>query len=101
MYPHFWDSYHRNSATFLCVFDISILNIFLSSVFLTHNLRVNHNSIFISLLILLITTFSIAFYLVIHTTSPFWLTVAFNNQTAFCCLTGPVLYFYIRSVLTD
>jgi len=80
---------------------ISILNVFLSFVFLLHNWRVNRNSIFISVLILLISTFSITHYLVIHASSRFWLAVTFNNQTAFWCLIGPSLYFYIRSVLTD
>lgn len=70
-------------------------------VFLLHNWRVNRNSIFIFLLILLISTFSITHYLVIHATSRFWLAVTFTNQTALWCLIGPSLYFYIRSVLTD
>jgi AraC-like DNA-binding protein len=52
-------------------------------------------------LILLISTFSITHYLVIHASSQFWLAVTFNNQTALWCLIGPSLYFYIRSVLTD
>jgi AraC-like DNA-binding protein len=80
---------------------ISILNVFLSFVFLLHNWRVNRNSVFISVLILLISTFSITHYLVIHASSRFWLAVTFNNQTALWCLIGPSLYFYIRSVLTD
>jgi len=50
---------------------------------------------------LLISTFSITHYLVIHASSQFWLAVTFNNQTALWCLIGPSLYFYIRSVLTD
>lgn len=80
---------------------ISILNIFLCFVFLLHNWRINRNSIFLFLLILLISTFSITHYLVIDASSQFWLAVTFNNQTALWCLIGPSLYFYIRSVLTD
>ena len=53
------------------------------------------------MLMLLISTFSITHYLVIHASSQFWLAVTFNNQTALWCLIGPSLYFYIRSVLTD
>lgn len=80
---------------------ISILNIFLSIVILLHNWKINKISVFLSLLIFLISTFSITHYLVLHATEPFWLAITFNNQTPLWCLIGPCLFFYIRGVLTD
>jgi AraC-like DNA-binding protein len=80
---------------------ICILNIFLAFLILINNWKVNRNSLYLCLLVVLISTFSLTHYLVIYGHSAFWLAIMFNNLTPFWCLTGPALFFYVRGVITD
>ena len=80
---------------------ISFINLILAVLLLFNNWKVNKNSIYLALLIVLISTFSLTHYLVIDGRSPMGLAITFNNMTPFWCLTGPCLFFYIRSILID
>lgn len=80
---------------------ISLFNIFFSLVILINNWRINKNSVFLSLLIFLISTFSVAHHLVLNGNSAFWLGIFYNNPSPLWYLIGPSLYFYVRGVLKD
>lgn len=50
---------------------------------------------------LLVSFYSFHHYIFIYTTSVFWIAVLYVNTTSVFYLTGPMSYFYVRSVLTD
>lgn len=50
---------------------------------------------------MVISLYGITHYLVLFGQSPFWLAIFYNHFTPLYLLLGPLLFFYIRSTLTD
>lgn len=80
---------------------LSIAGIFLSTIQLYFNARENRSSIFLGLFFLLISIYAFNQYVVLYSKSVFLVSVFFLNIGFLSYLIGPVLYWYIRSVLTD
>ncbi|MBM3921040.1 MAG: helix-turn-helix transcriptional regulator [Sphingomonadales bacterium] len=68
---------------------------------LAYNWRINRNSVFLSLLILFYSTYVITYYTTIVQQSRFWIAITYANPSPLWYLTGPCLYFYVRSNLED
>ena len=68
---------------------------------LAYNWRINRNSVFLSLLILFYSTYVFTYYTTIVQQSRFWIAIAYANPSPLWYLTGPCLYFYVRSNLED
>ena len=80
---------------------LSLLSIVLALIMLRYNWKINRNTLFLSLLIILIASAQTRHYLMLHSTDPFWLALLINSPTALWSMTGACLFFYVRSVLTD
>lgn len=80
---------------------VSLLNCFLALVMMIYNWRVNRNSIFLSLLILTLSSYSITAHFIIEAQNRFWIAVFFAHPAALWFLPGPLLYLYTRGTLED
>lgn len=81
---------------------------FLTAVFLFlavlhsySNWRIQPYSLYLSGALISITYYFVIHYLFIYGTSTFWLAVLFGHGTPLIYLIGPLLFFYVRSVLRD
>lgn len=83
---------------------LSILGIFLSVILLFFNARKNGSTIYLGFFFLLISLYSFYQYVLLYSKSVFLieiLLVGFSIVFPMLYLIGPMLYWYIRSVLTD
>ena len=68
---------------------------------LVFNWKVNRNIIFLALLIIIISTYTITYYFISIGQSRFWAAVLYTNLAPLWYLPGPLLFWYIRSNLED
>lgn len=80
---------------------VILLNCFLSAVMLFNNWRVNRNSIFLSLLIIFLSSYCISYYFLIENQNRFWIAVFFGHPAPLWLLGGPLLFLYTRGTLED
>ncbi len=80
---------------------LSITGIFLSAILLYYNARENRSSVFLGLFFSLISIYAFNQYVVLYSKSEFLVSVFFLNIGFLSYLIGPMLYWYIRSVLSD
>jgi AraC-like DNA-binding protein len=83
------------------LFYLSLLNCFLALLMLVFNRRVNRNVIFLSLLILLVSVYTITYYIIAIEQSRYWAALFYANLAPLWYLPGPFLYWYIRGNLED
>jgi AraC-like DNA-binding protein len=75
--------------------------IFFAIFHLYNNWRIQPHSLYLSAALVFIALFITSHYLFISGTSVFWLAVFFGHCTPLHYLIGPMLFLYIRGVLTD
>lgn len=75
--------------------------IFLALIHLWHNWRIQPHSLYLSGAIAAIAIVFLNYYLFIYGRSIFWLACVFGHFTPIQLLMGPLLYFYVRGVLSD
>lgn len=80
---------------------LSILGIVLSALLLIFNARKYLSSIFLGVFFLLVSLYAFIEYTVLYSKSVPLVAVIFMNFGFLSYLTGPMLYWYFRSVLTD
>ncbi len=80
---------------------LSLTGILLSAILLYYNARENTSSIYLGLFFLFISLYTFIQYVVLYSKSVFLVSVVFLNVGFLSYLIGPMLYWYIRSVLTD
>jgi len=80
---------------------LSVLGILLSVILLYFNARRYTSSIYLGLFFLLISLYSFNQYVIMESKSVFWVSLVFLNIGFLSYLIGPMLYWYVRSVLTD
>lgn len=80
---------------------VSILSIILSALVAINNWKVNRSSIFLSLILIIISVFTLNQYFLNEQGSAFWLAVIFNNFAPFWYLAGPLLFWYTRALTKD
>ena len=83
------------------ILSLSILGIFLSSILLYFNARNYASSIYLGLFFLLISLYNFNQYVILESKSGFLVSLVFLNIGFLSYLIGPMLYWYVRSVLTD
>jgi AraC-like DNA-binding protein len=80
---------------------LSILGLILSVILLYFNARRYKSSIFLGLFFFLLSLYGFVQYVLLYSKSVTLVSIVFTNVGFPTYLIGPVLYFYIRSVLTD
>jgi len=78
-----------------------LLSIILSVILILNNRKVNKNSVYLGIYLILISLYAISHYVVVSSQSKFWVAVVLNHLTPLNLLTGPALYFYIRGTIKD
>ena len=80
---------------------VSLLNCFLALLMLLFNWRINRNVVFLALIIVLISFYSITYYFLAIDHSRFWGALFYANPAPLWYLPGPFLYWYVRGNLED
>ncbi len=80
---------------------LSVIGILLSVILLYFNVRKYPSSIYLGAFFLLISLYGFIQYSVLYSKSVGLVSVVFVNIGFLSYLTGPALYLYVRSVLTD
>lgn len=80
---------------------LSLSGVLLSVLLIYFNGRKYKASIYLGIFFLLVSFYSFHHYIFIYARSAFWVGVLYVNTTSVFYLTGPMCFFYIRSVLTD
>ena len=80
---------------------LSITGIFLSAILLCFPGRRFASAIYLGVFFMLISLYGFHEYLVLYSKSVFLLSIIYNNTIFLYYLIGPMLYWYVRSVLTD
>lgn len=80
---------------------VSLLNILLSMLLMAFNWRKNRNTLFLGALLLIVSTYILAFHLLVTGESRFWLAIVWGNLTPIYYLAAPCLYLYVRGTLED
>jgi AraC-like DNA-binding protein len=82
-------------------FLIPSMFLLLALIHLHHNWRIQPHSLYLSGAMVAMAVFYVNFYLFIYGPSVFWLAVFFGHFTPIHLLMGPLLFFYVRGVLSD
>ena len=80
---------------------LSLLGIFLSVILLYFNARKYPSSIYLGAFFLLISLYGFIQYSLFYSKSVGLVSIVFVNIAFLTYLTGPALYLYVRSILTD
>ncbi len=83
------------------ILSLTMLGIFLSVILLYFNARNYTSSIYLGLFFLLISIYNFIQYVMLESKSVFWVSIVYLNIIFLTYLIGPMLYWYVRSVLTD
>ena len=81
---------------------LSLVGIFLSLLLLVYNIKRNHSTIYLSLFFFSVSIYSVIHYVLFYSESVTLVALFFSSDIGFITLmTGPMLYFYTRSIITD
>lgn len=80
---------------------LAIFGIFLTIILLQRNIRTNKSSSYLGVFFLLLSLYSLHKYLLLHSESIILLSIVYIHVDFLFYLIGPVLYWYVRGVLTD
>ncbi|MCX6269019.1 MAG: helix-turn-helix domain-containing protein [Bacteroidetes bacterium] len=80
---------------------LSVIGIFLSVILIYFNARKYTSSIYLGAFFLLISLYGFNQYVVLYSKSVILVSIVFLNFGFLSYLIGPMLYLYVRSVLTD
>lgn len=80
---------------------LTIISLLVLMVMTYYNWSANKNIIFLSLYLALFTTYGLTHYWMTVDVQPTLAAIFFNHFTPFYLLVGPLLYFYVKGVLSD
>lgn len=80
---------------------LSLLGLLLSLLLLYFNGRRYKSTIYLSVFFFLVSLYSFYHHIFVYEKSVFWIGVLYVNLASVFYLTGPMAYFYVRSVLND
>lgn len=80
---------------------LSILTIILSGILAFFNWKIHRNTLFLSLFFLIFASYGLTHYFTVYGKSSFWLAIFYNHLAPLWFLPGPLLYFYVKSTLSD
>ncbi len=83
------------------ILSLSITGIFLSVILLWFHGRSFKSTIYLGIFFLLISLYGFYKYIIFYSKSVFLLSLVYVNILFLLYLIGPVLYIYVRSILTD
>ena len=93
-------NYHQTADQSMS-FYISLVNSILALIMMFYNWRINRSSIFLGLLILFISSYSIVGYIVTYSQSRYLIAISFGHLAPLWYLSPPLLYLYVRSIIED
>jgi len=77
-----------------------VFTILISCILVLNNWKSDKNVIFLASLFIILAIYALGQYAVVFSKSVFWTVVFYNNFMPLVLLLGPLLFFYIRGVLT-
>lgn len=80
---------------------LSLFSIAISIVLAIYNWRINKNALLISGIFIIFSTYTITHYFTVYSNNDYWLAIFYGNFSPLWYLPGPLLYFYVKSTLTD
>lgn len=80
---------------------LSIIGIILSVILLIFHVRKKTSAIYLGIFFSLISLYGFIQYVLVYSKSVFLVSIIFINVASLPFLIGPMLYWYVRSVLTD
>lgn len=80
---------------------LSLLGLLLSLLLLFFNGRRYKSSIYLGIFFFLVGFYTFYHHIFVYEKSVFWIALLYVNTASVFYLTGPMAYFYVRSVLTD
>lgn len=80
---------------------LSIFGILLSIIFFIFNAKYYKSAIYLAGFFILISLYNLVTFILLYSGSKFWVSLAYIHPTFSFYLIGPLLYIYIRSILTD
>ncbi len=80
---------------------LSLLGIFLSVTLLSFTARYYKSAIYLGLFFLTLSVLNFLTYVTLYSKSVLLVSIAFLNFTFIVYLIGPMLFWYVRSILTD
>jgi len=80
---------------------LSIYSIIISIVIAIHNYRINKNALFLSGIVTIFSSYSLAHYFSTESSDPFWVAIFYGNFSPLWYLPGPFLYLYTRNTILD
>ena len=80
---------------------LTIISLLVLMVMAYYNWSANKNIIFLSLYLALFTTYGLTHYWMTVDVEPYLAAIFFNHFTPLYLLVGPLLYFYVKGVLSD
>lgn len=80
---------------------LSLLGLLLSVLLMYFNGRRFQSSIYLGAFFFLVSTYALSHYVFVYAHSPFWISVMYVHITFLAYLTGPMSFFYIRSLVRD
>lgn len=83
------------------LFFLSLLGFFLSVLLLSFNVKKYHSSMYLGFFFLMTSIHVMVKYMVLYSGTPWLISLAYVHFSFLDYLTGPMLYFYVRSLLTD
>lgn len=75
--------------------------IFLSLILLSFNVRKYHATIYLGIFFFLVSLYGLAVYAFLYSESVLLVSILYYNINWLSFLIGPMLYWYVRSILTD
>jgi AraC-like DNA-binding protein len=80
---------------------LSLLGVLMSMLLVYFNGRRFKSSIYLSIFFFLVSVYGLSHYIFVYARSPFWIAVFYVHSTFLSYLTGPMAYFYVRSLIRD
>lgn len=80
---------------------LSLLGLLLSLLLLYFNVKRFKSSIYLGLFLLLVSLYGLNHYIFVYEKSVFWISILYVHTTFLAYLTGPMAYFYVRSLIRD
>ncbi|MCC6761302.1 MAG: AraC family transcriptional regulator [Chitinophagaceae bacterium] len=73
----------------------------MSLVLMLFNWRRQTSTVYLSLAFIFLSVYGVTHYLIVDGDSAFWLAIFYNHPAPLYLMVGPLLFFYVRDVLTD
>ncbi len=80
---------------------LSLFIMLLAIILLYFNARNYTSSVYLGIFFFLISLYGVNHYVIMYSSSVFWMSIFFGHFAVLFYLIGPMSYLYVRSVLTD